>query len=143
MHQRKSELFQKTTTQEKLQSFYNTFQVKYFDHLQLEEKQKSVRALAHRQVFSTNMFTTGLSNFTAGFCWRLRTPKQRIGSIVYPSGNVEQHNIEDFSNIDIKGLARSEQGRPVSALSGKSVPKWSRLYHAYSKHSRSNLHSRY
>jgi len=89
------------------------------------------------------MFNTGLSNFTAGFCQQLRTPKQRIGNILCPSRNAEHHDIANFNNIDIKGLARSEQRRPVSALSGKSVPKWSRLYHAYSKHSRSNLHSRY
>ena len=115
--------FHKTTTQERMQQYFNNFRVKYSGRSQLEGEPRSVSVLSQRSVPSPNIFSTGQNSFTGTLPQPTRAPKQRIGNFVYPTRKVMQqpdevdpNSIDIVSNNDENG---AEQTRQVSAFSWK------------------------
>ena len=103
------------------------FQVKCSDHSNLKG---DPRSLSQWSVLSPNVFNAGWNSFTGAFPQPTRAPNQRVGNFVYPTRKILQQNNEvDPSSTAI--VSNNRQRRPVSAFSGKPVPQWSRLYHAY------------
>ena len=126
-----------------MQNYFNHLQVKYSGRSQLEGVEpRSVSALSQRSVLSPNTFNAGLNVTTGGFPQPKRAPMQRIGNFAYPTRKVSEQPAElDPRGVEMTsnsgGANGSVERRPFSALSGRSLPKWSRLHNAYSKQSSS------
>jgi len=129
-----------------MQNYFNHLKVKYSGRSQLEGEPRSASALSQRSILSPTggfpqrsvlyhiAYNAGV-NVAGRFPQPNRAPKQRIGNFAYPIRKQPANEVEP------RGVANddraSEQRRPLSALTGGSLPKWSRLHNAYNKQSSS------
>jgi len=106
-----------------MQQYFAKFQAKCPVHLQFEGESKSVLSQP-----SVSILNAGWSNFTDAFPQLIRASMLRTRKFVYPTRTAWEQVYPILANAEIDA-----QQRPISALSGNPVPKWSRLYHAYRK----------
>ena len=148
-YQRRPQLFRRTTTQERMQKYYEHIQAKYSGRTSLEEpsrcKSASPLQLSSGLV-NGNMRGNNVELMQMMSLATPRIPIQRIGNFSYPrkawqspeprsdhtSTTTVYHNASKQQNYPFKGVAETlESPKYHKRFSGNSLPKWNQLYRAY------------
>ena len=150
--QRRSQSFHRTTKQERMQKYYEHFLTKYSGRTSLEAISKSQRKSSSPLPMSYgsiigNMRGNNMDLIQMRSLSTPRAPIQRIGNFSYPR-RVSQSRELTLNHISTtavchdesiqhnhpfrNALGASECPKYHGRFSGNSLPKWNRLYRAYS-----------